>query len=331
MERMETQVKRPPVQLTSPAWLLGPAIVALALLFVAPLLLLLSRSVLENSHLTFRYYAQIFTKREYAQVFGISFEIAAISTLACLLLGYPAAYVLSKTTGTMRAVLLGMILLPFWTNILVRCYAWILVLQNRGAINRALFDGLGVISEPLSLVFNFTGVIIAMVHYLLPPTILVLDSVMRTVDGRLLLAAESMGANRRQAFFRVFVPLTMPGIRAAGTLIFIMGLGFFITPALLGGRTELTAAMLINFEFTELIDWGFGSALAMVLAADLCGLVGLLFAARATKASPRGGGQPCLKPSMVPESSVRRCLSSWYCSCCFRWRWSYRSRSDNPL
>jgi ABC-type spermidine/putrescine transport system permease subunit I len=183
--------------------------------------------------------------------------------------------VLSKSCGTLRAVLLGLVLLPFWTNILVRCYAWIILLQTRGVVNQLLLDHLQLISGPLRLVFNFTGVIVGMVHYLLPPAILILDSVMRSVDGRLVMAAQNLGATPRQAFFRVFVPLTMPGIRAACMLIFIMGLGFFVTPSLLGGRRELTVASMINFEFTEMINWGLGSALAAVLLAmTLAGLYG---------------------------------------------------------
>lgn len=246
------------------AWLIAPAIVILAFAFVGPLVLLLSRSVFDPSF-TLRHYVQIVTASEYLQVFWISFEISAVSTIVCLAVGYPAAYVLSKSHGTRRAILLGLILLPFWTNILVRTYAWMIVLQATGLINTLLIDGLHVFSAPVPMVFNFGGVIVGMTHYLMPPTILILDSVMRTVDNHLVLAAESLGATPRRAFFRVFLPLTLPGIRAAGLLIFVMGLGFFVTPALLGGRRELTVAMLINNEFTELVEWGFGSALAMVL------------------------------------------------------------------
>jgi putative spermidine/putrescine transport system permease protein len=271
---VEAQVTSRLPRVAGSTLLLAPALLVLLLLFIAPILLLLSRSVFDPTF-TLRHYSQIALSPEYLQVLWISFKISALSTLACLAFGYPAAYVIAHSTGTARSLLLGLVLLPFWTNILVRCYAWIIVLQTRGVINLTLVDGLHILSEPLPLVFNLAGVIIGMVHYLLPPTILILDSVMRTVDHRLLSAAQSLGATPRQAFFRIYVPLTMPGIRAAVLLIFIMGLGFFVTPALLGGRRELTVAMLINHEFTELIDWGFGSALAVVLLlVTLLGLYG---------------------------------------------------------
>jgi ABC-type spermidine/putrescine transport system, permease component I len=273
---------------SGPLWLVAPALLLLATVFVGPILMLLSRSVMDPGF-TLAHYEQIFTNAAYLRVIWISFEIAVVSTLVCLAVGYPTAYVLSRTEGTLRAVLLGLVLLPFWTNILVRVYAWIIVLQTRGAINLVLMDELGLIAHPLKLVFNYTGVVIGMVHYLLPPAILILDAAMRSVDQRLILAAQSLGATPRRAFFRVFVPLTMPGIQAAAVLIFIMGLGFFVTPALLGGRQELTMAMLINHEFTELINWGFGSALAVVLLAiTLAGLVAYYRLQRRAGARPGG-------------------------------------------
>jgi len=243
-----------------------PAFVLLAGAFIGPIAILLSRSVLDPN-LTLQHYVEIFSTPAYVRVVWNSIEIALVSTTICLAAGYPTAYVLSRQRGTARAALLGMVLLPFWTNILVRVYAWIVVLQSHGAINLFLMDTLGIIDHPLKLVFNYTGAIIGMVHYLMPPTVLILDSTMRSVDQRLVLAAQSLGATPRRAFFRIFVPLTLPGIRAAAVLIFIMGLGFFVTPALLGGRQQLTMSMLVNQDFTEIMDWSFGSALAVVLLA----------------------------------------------------------------
>jgi putative spermidine/putrescine transport system permease protein len=273
VERVEVALKLPQARsaLSAPLMLAAPALLLLAFVFIGPILLLLARSIFDPAF-TLKYYVQLIQEPHYLGVFWISLKIAIASTLICLALGYPSAYYLSKSRGTLRAVLLGVILLPFWTNILVRCYAWIILLQTHGAVNQ-LLKYLGLITEPLPMVFNFTGVMVGMVHYLLPPTILILDSVMRTVDPRLVVAAENLGATPRQAFFRVFVPLTLPGIRAAAMLIFIMGLGFFVTPALLGGRRELTIATLINFEFSEMINWGLGAALsAVLLALTLIGL-----------------------------------------------------------
>jgi putative spermidine/putrescine transport system permease protein len=264
--------------LITPALLLGPACTALLLVFVLPIGLLLSRSLFDPDF-TLRHYARAFAIPEYLRVFWISFEIAGISTLVGLLLGYPLAYYISRSSPSARSIAIGIVLLPFWTNILVRCYAWMLILQTKGLLNLALVDWLELIPRPVPMVYNLTGVIVGMVHYLLPPTVLILDSVMRTIDRRLLAAAESLGAKPFQVFWRIFFPLSIPGVRAAALLIFIMGLGFFVTPALLGGRTDITVAMLINAEFTELVNWGFGSALAVILlVVTLVGVYGYYLA-----------------------------------------------------
>jgi putative spermidine/putrescine transport system permease protein len=275
VERLEATLRPRLLRtLRTPLWLAGPALLLLVLGFLIPIVMLLTRSFFDPTF-TLKHYAQILAQPQYLRVLWISVEIAIVSTLVCVAAAYPSAYVLAASQGMLRAILLGLVVLPFWTNILVRCYAWIILLQTRGIVNQVLMDPLHLISEPAKLVFNFTGVVVGMVHYLLPPAILILDSVMRSVDGRLIMAAQNLGASPRQAFFRVFVPLTMPGIRAASLLIFIMGLGFFVTPALLGGRRELTVASMINFEFTEMINWGLGSALAAVLLAiTLLGLYG---------------------------------------------------------
>lgn len=244
--------------------LLLPGFVFLLLVFAVPILLLLSRSFFDPE-LTVAHYRRVFEVPAYLQVLWNSFEIAALATVLSLAAGYPLAYVLNRASPTWRAVIFTLVLLPFWTNILVRCYAWMLVLQNKGVINQALVDWLGILTRPIPLVFNFTGTVIGMVHYLLPPMVLILFSVMRAIDLRLVEAAQSLGADPWRSFRRVFLPLSMPGVRAATTLIFILGLGFFVTPALLGGRKEITIAMLIDTQFTELLHWGFGSALAVVL------------------------------------------------------------------
>ena len=203
-----------------------------------------------------------------------SFKVAAITTALALALSYPYAYLLTIVSPPARALLIFIVLLPFWTNILVRCYSWMLILQTRGLLNTALTDWLGLSSQPVPLMYNFIGVTVGVVHYLLPPMVLILYSVMRSIDVGLVRAAEGLGAPPLRAFWRVFVPLSMPGVRAACVLIFILSLGFFVTPALLGGRRDITVAMLIDTQFSELVNWGFGSALASVLLAITA--VGLL-------------------------------------------------------
>lgn len=246
--------------------LLVPGLAFLALVFAGPLLLLLSRSVLDPNF-TLRHYERLFAIPEYLQVLAVTFEIAAITTALSLILGYPVAYVMARTSEGWRTLMLAVLLLPIWTNVLVRCYAWMLLLQTKGVVNIALVDWLGVTDTPIEMMYNFTGVVVGLVHYLVPPAVLILFSVMRLIDVRLLDVAESLGAPPSRAFWRIYFPLTMPGIRAAAILVFIMAIGAYVTPALLGGKRELTIAMLINTQFSELLNWGFGSALAMVLLA----------------------------------------------------------------
>jgi putative spermidine/putrescine transport system permease protein len=256
-----------------PGWLIVPGLVVLAAIFVFPLLLLLSRSIFDPD-LTLHHYTRIFERAEYLKVIWISVEIAVVSTALTILLAYPASYYLTKAPPAVRNIFLALVLIPFWTNILVRCYSWMILLQKRGIINTVLVQKLSIFDQPLDLVYNYAGVIIGMVHYLLPPAILILYSINQTIDRRLVQAAESLGAPPLRAFYRVFFPLSMPGVRAATVLVFILSLGFFVTPALLGGRREITMAMLVNTQFSELINWGFGSALSVVLLVmTLAGIV----------------------------------------------------------
>jgi ABC-type spermidine/putrescine transport system permease subunit I len=148
-----------------------------------------------------------------------------------------------------------------------------LLLQKNGLVNTTLVDWLHVVSHPVPLVFNLTGVIIGMVHYLIPTAILILYAGMKGIDLRLLPAAKGLGANPTRAFWEVFFPLSFPVVRAAAMLIFVLSLGFFVTPALLGGQREVTIAMLVNTYFTDVLNWGFGSALAaLLLVLTLSGL-----------------------------------------------------------
>lgn len=247
-----------------PQLLLLPAALFLVLFFVVPILRLFSRSLLDP-HLTLQHYRHMLVVPAYLRILVNTFEIALTVTLACLLSGYPTAYVISAAGPAWRNALLVLVLLPFWTNVLVRTYSWMLILQTTGLVNKILVTWLEIVPAPLELMYNFTGVVIGMVHFLLPLMILILYSVMTSIDRTLVRAAEGLGANPWQAFRRVFLPLSLPGVRAATLLVFILGLGFFVTPALLGGRREVVIAMLIETNFTEVLNWGFGSALAVTL------------------------------------------------------------------
>jgi ABC-type spermidine/putrescine transport system permease subunit I len=199
----------------------------------------------------------------YLRVLGITFQIALVVTVLTLLLGYPVAYALASMSPAKANVLMIFVLIPFWTSILVRSYAWMVLLGREGTVNRALIR-LGVIDEPVKLLNTRLAVYVAMVHILLPFMILPLYSVMRGIDQNLLRAAENLGASPFHVFRRVFFPLSLPGVGAGCLLVFILALGFYITPALLGGQRDITISMLIAQQ-VNLLKWGFASALALLL------------------------------------------------------------------
>lgn len=193
-----------------------------------------------------------------------TFSISAVVTVVCLLLGYPLAYWLSTLTARQANILMILVLVPFWTSILVRSAAWIVLLQNNGLVNRALLE-LGFISEPLPLLFNRLGVIIAMVHILLPFMILPLYSVMKSVPPTYLRAAVSLGSSPLAAFFRVYMPQTYPGMGAGGLLVFILSIGYYVTPALLGGADDQMLSYYVAQYTNVTVNWGIACALGAVL------------------------------------------------------------------
>ena len=208
-------------------------------------------------------------QRVFGRILVRTFEISAIVTLWALLLGYPLAYWLSTLPARQANVLMILVLVPFWTSILVRVAAWIVLLQSEGLVNHALI-GLHLIQRPLALLFNRTGVIISMVHILLPFMILPLYSVMKSVPPTYLRAAVSLGSSPLAAFFRVYVPQTYPGIGAGALLVFILSIGYYVTPALLGGADDQMLSYYIAQYTNVTVNWGMACALgALLLAATL--------------------------------------------------------------
>jgi len=203
-----------------------------------------------------------------------TFEISAVVTLFCILLGYPLAYWLSTLSARKANMLMILVLVPFWTSILVRVAAWIVLLQSNGLVNRSLM-GLGLTDEPLPLLFNRLGVIIAMVHILLPFMILPLYSVMKSVPNTYLRAAISLGSSPLAAFFRVYVPQTWPGVGAGGLLVFILSIGYYVTPALLGGADDQMLSYYIAQYTNVNVNWGMACALGAVLLTTTLLLYGL--------------------------------------------------------
>lgn len=246
-------------------WLLLPCLALLAGLFIVPLLQLGATSVTQPEP-GWGNYVRAITTPVYWRVFATTFNVAAGVTLVCLLLGYPLAYVLTTARGHWAAVLWAAVLIPFWTSLLVRTYAWMVILGRRGIVNQTLM-ALGLREVPLDLLFNRFSVTVGMVHILLPFMVLCLYAAMRGIDRGLLLAAENLGARPIQAFVRIFVPLSLPGVVSGSLIVFITALGFYITPALLGGRRDVMIALLIDDYVSQLFNWGMGAALAFLLLA----------------------------------------------------------------
>jgi len=192
--------------------------------------------------------------------------ISGVVTLACLLLGYPVAYFIARQPPGRAAALLFLVLLPFWTSLLVRTVAWVVLLQREGILN-SLFLSLGLIDEPVRMLFNRFAVYVAMVHVLLPFMVLPLYAVMKGISPSYLRAASSLGAAPLTAFRRVYVPQTLPGVGAGCLMVFIQALGYYITPALVGGADDQMISYFIAFYASKTVNWGMAAALSIVLLA----------------------------------------------------------------
>jgi len=217
----------------------------------------------------------------YKNIFMRTLWISAVVTGICLAMGFPLAWLLANTAPSISNLLMIGVLLPFWTSLLVRTSAWVVLLQKNGLINNLLID-LSIISEPLILLFNRPGVYIALVHLLLPFMVLSLYSVMKSISPVYVRAALSLGATPTEAFFKVYVPQTLPGIAAGGLLCFILSIGYYITPALIGSPQDQMISYFIAYYTNDLINWGMASALGVVLLA-CCGLLFLIYHRLSTK------------------------------------------------
>jgi putative spermidine/putrescine transport system permease protein len=249
------------------AWPVYPLVLLLLAIFVYPVGQILVLSLFDTARqLTAANYGRIVTTPVYLQTLVITFKIAGWTTALALLAGYPVAYLLAHASARARDTLTLLVLMPFWTSFLVRTFAWMILLGRNGAVNRLLIS-LGITDAPVALIFNFTGVMIGMVHAMIPLGILAMLSVMQRIDTTLVNAARTLGARGGQAFWRIYFPLSLPGAAAGGLLVFITALGFFITPALLGGRREIMISQVIISVVQELMNWRFAGALSVVLLA----------------------------------------------------------------
>ena len=260
------------------AALLAPATIWLGLFFMVPLLFILAYSfgtsgVYGGITLGFNpgNYLKVFDPL-YLEIVIRSFFIAGLTTLICFLLGYPLAYFIVFKGRRWRNALILLVMVPFWTSLLIRAYAWVVILGGNGIANRSL-QFLGITDEPLTLIFTPQAVLMGMTYSYLPFMILPIYAALEKFDVRLKEAAKDLGASRWQTFLRVTFPLSMPGVIAGSILVFIPSAGEFVIPDLLGGSRTVMTGNLIQNQFLQARDWAFGSALAVLLAVLLLGAI----------------------------------------------------------
>ncbi len=266
------------------AWLILPASLVIVLFMLLPLGLMAYVSILEKglnggvvwgSHTTEAYLSFAFERdlddslvlnTDYLQIFARSFGLSAITTILCLLLSLPTAFYMALQPERTRNGLIFLVTIPFWTNLLVRNYAWILLLRNGGLIDGLLRDA-GLSSGSLNLLYSNTAIVLGLTYTFLPFMVLPIYASLEKLDVRLVEAAFDLGANRWQALRRVVLPLAMPGIVAGCILVFVPALGAYVTPELLGGGKSLMIGNLIQGQFGSARNWPFGAALAFALLA----------------------------------------------------------------
>ena len=217
-----------------------------------------------DGSLSFENNERMMKSKAYIRIFLTTFKISILTTIICAAIGYPLAYFMSQLSRKWANICMIGVLIPFWTSLLVRTYAWLVLLQKKGLLNNMAIE-MGLISEPIKIVHNTTGTLIGMVHIMLPFLILPLYANMRAIDKDALKAASSLGATPTRAFWTVFFPLSLPGLLAGLLIVFVLCLGFYVTPAILGGGRVIMAAMKISSNIELYFSWGAASALGVVL------------------------------------------------------------------
>lgn len=242
----------------------APLLAVLLVLLVYPVAQLLLLSVYGENGFSLAPYRRLFASSVYADVLLITLKTAFWTTFFAVLVGYPVAYLISSLPAQRKGKLLFWVLLAFWTSFLVRAFAWIVLLGRNGVVNQLLV-ALGIRDAPASLLYHFGSVLVGMVHALLPLAVLIMLSVMENIDRNLTRAASTLGAKPGTAFWKVYFPLSLPGVAAAGVMVFVTAVGFFIFPALLGGRRETMITQIIIDQVLQTLDWGFAGAISVLL------------------------------------------------------------------
>ena len=258
---MTAAARKPALARFVPALLLAPCLLWIFFFFLLPLGLMCWRSLAAGG---LSAYAVLFTSPLYAKVMLTTVKTATLATILALLLAYPLAYALTVSNGKLRAVILVFVFIPYWVDIIVRTFSWLILLGDNGLINKSL-SLIGL--QPMQLLYTQFSVLIAMVQILLPLTTVILFGAMLRIDRALIAAANIHGASGWNAFRTVFFPLSLPGVYGAGLLAFVLSLGFYVTPALLGSPRQTMIAQTIMVEASELLDWEQASAAGFVLLA----------------------------------------------------------------
>ncbi|MCC7283352.1 MAG: ABC transporter permease [Acetobacteraceae bacterium] len=250
-----------------PGLMVSGALAFCALVYLWPMLALVGWAFHDQtSGWSLAQLARVAGDEDYHYAFVTTFRIAVTTTLVSALIGYPYAYLMASSGPRLAALLGAAVMIPFWTSILARSLAWMILLGRKGVINEWLV-GLGLIERPLAMLFNSLGVQIGMVHVLLPFMVLPIWAILSRLDATLPRAARSLGASPARAFWNVTFPLSLPGLAAGVALVFMSAIGFYVTPALLGGPSDLTIASLIEMVVRDLLDWPFGAILSLTLLA----------------------------------------------------------------
>lgn len=245
--------------------LASPALLLVLVILVIPVGWLFYVSFVgADGNFSLENYERMVSRKSYLRIFVTTFQVSILTTALCIVIGYPLAYFISQLPTRWANLCLVTVLLPFWTSLLVRTYAWLVLLQKQGLVNQWAI-AFGLWDEPLKFVHNMTGTLIGMVHIMLPFLILPVYGAMRAIDKDYLKAASNLGASPRRAFWTVFFPLSTPGLFAGSLMVFVLCLGFFVTPAVLGGGRVIMVSMKIVSNIELFVNWGAASALGVVL------------------------------------------------------------------
>ncbi|MGE8632016.1 MAG: ABC transporter permease subunit [Achromobacter piechaudii] len=242
----------------------APLVVLLLVLLIYPVGQLLLLSVVGDQGFTLAQYHRLFESSVYVNVLLITLKISLWTTFFSVVAGYPVAYLISSLSARRKTSLLFWVLLSFWTSFLVRTFAWVVLLGRNGVVNQ-LLQALGILDAPANLLYNFGSVLVGMVHALMPLAVLTMLSVMENIDRNLPRAASTLGARPGTAFWKIYFPLSMPGVAAAAIMVFVTAIGFFITPALLGGRKETMITQIIIDQVQQTMNWEFAGAVSVLL------------------------------------------------------------------